>query len=93
MNIIQFQCTLSTPNNEPLYKTYRGLGQSFMELMADIHANVQAMQELGIHIRRYEEPNPMDLYYCWAFDEDIVYKIYCTDIQFNVEFRLTAIHS
>lgn len=88
-----FQCTLSTPNNEPLYKTYRGIGMTYAELLTDILANVLAMQELGIHIRRYEEPTPMDLYYCWAFDEDIVYHIYCIDSQYNVEFRLTAKHS
>lgn len=93
MNDIQFQCTLSTPTNAPLYKTYRGLGLTYIELLADIHANVQAMQELGVHIIRYEVPKPMDLFYCWTFDEDIVYNIYCIDSQYNVEFRLTAKHS
>lgn len=92
MNNIRFQCTLSTPTNAPLYKTYLGLGLTYIELLEDILANVQAIKELGIHIIRYEVPNPMDLFYCWNFDEDLVYNIYCIDSQYNVEFRLTAKH-
>lgn len=89
MNDIQFQCTLSTPNNRPLYKTYQGLGLTYIELLADIHANVQAMQELGVHILRYEEPHPMDFYFSWTLDETLVYIIACEDSQYNVEFRIT----
>lgn len=93
MNDIQFLCTLSTPTNKPLYKTFRGLGLTYIELLEDIHANIQAMNKLCVHIIHYDEPNPMDLFYCWCLDEDIVYNIYCEDSQYNVEFRLTAKHS
>lgn len=89
MSNIQFECTLSTPTNEPLYKTYRGIGSTYIELLADILANVKAMQELGVDIISYEEPNLTDFFYSWTFEEELVYNIVCVDSQFNVEFRIT----
>lgn len=92
MNTIQFQCTLSTPTNKPLYKTYRGISETYLELLSDINANVQAMQELGIHIIRFEVPKPIAIFHCWILDEELVYTIQCEDSQFNVEFRLSPKH-
>lgn len=89
MSKILFQCTLSTPNNKPLYKTYSGIGRTYIELYDDILVNVQAMKKLGIHILRYELPDPIELFNCWKDDKDIVYTIQCVDSQFDVEFKLT----
>lgn len=92
MSTIQFQCTLSTPNNKPLYKTYPGIWKTYIALMADIYANVQAMYELGIHISYYKSPCLHDIMRCWVTDKELVYTIHCEDSQYNVEFRLTPKH-
>lgn len=92
MRNIQFQCTLSTPNNKPLYKTYRGIGLTYIELLADIHANVKAMTSLGIQIIQYDEPTLEHIVRCWSSHEELVYTINCIDSQFNVVFRLLPKH-
>lgn len=90
MNIHQFQCTLSTPNNMPLYKTYRGIGLTCMDLSSDILANVALMISCGIHISTFKTPTIDDIMRCWIADEELVYTILCEDSQYNVEFRITA---
>lgn len=92
MSTIQFQCTLSTPNNKPLYKTYRDIGLTYIELLADIYANVKAMRELGVPLRQFELPTVDDIIRCWVTDDELVYTIQCDDSQYNVEFRLTPKH-
>lgn len=93
MSKFLFQCTLSTPNNEPLYKTYRGIGLTYMDLLSDILANVSLMLSFGIHITRYETPTLDDIMRCWVTDDELVYTIDCEDSQYNAEFRLTAKHA
>lgn len=93
MRNIQFQCTLSTPNNKPLYKTYRCIGLTYIELLADIHANVKAKVSLGIQIIQYDEPTLEHIVRCWSSHKELVYTIHCIDSQYNVEFRLSAKHS
>lgn len=89
MRNIRFQCTLSTPTNAPLYKTYRGIGMTYIELLADIDANVKAMTELGVPIRHIDIPTLDNIVRSWASTKELVYHIYCVDSQFDVEFKLT----
>lgn len=89
MSTTHFQCTLSIPTNAPLYKTYRGLGLTLIELSMDIADNVRAMHLLGIHIQDYKQPTIDELYDCWMYGKELVYTIECEDSQFNVEFRIT----
>lgn len=93
MRNIQFQCTLSTPNNKPLYKTYRCIGLTYVELLADIVANAKAMLELDIPLRHYDVPTLEQIVRCWSSNEEQVYTIECDDSQFNVEFRITPKYS
>lgn len=89
MKTCQFECTLITPNNEPLYKTYIGLGLTYAQLRDDIDANVLLMLELGLPLRHFDVPTIDDIMRCWVADEELVYTIECEDNQYNVEFRLT----
>lgn len=91
MSNVRFQCTLSTPNNEPLYKTYSGLIMTLVDLSMDITENVRAMRLLDIHIVDYKLPIIDQLYDCWMNKVELVYTIACEDSQFNVEFRLNPI--
>lgn len=93
MSTTQFQCTLSTPTNAPLYKTYRGLGFTLIELSMDIADNVSLIHSLGIRIQNYKQPTIDELYDCWMYGKELVYTIECINSQYNVEFRLTAKHS
>lgn len=93
MSNIQFECTLTTPGTEPLYKQYYGLMMTFIDLSTDIMANVNLLRAIGIHIVDYKVPTLDELLHSWNTNEELVYTISCRDIQFNVEFRLTAKHS
>lgn len=84
-----FQCTLSTPACKPLYKTFRGIGPTYMDLLSDILANVALMLSYGIHITTYETPTLDDIMRCWVCNDELVYTIHCEDSQYNAEFRLT----
>ena len=92
MSKYQFECTLSTPTNKPLYKTYTGIWQTYIDLLADIYANVSAMLSYNIHITRYDTPTLDHIMRCWVTHEELVYTIYCEDSQYNVEFRLSPKH-
>lgn len=93
MSNIQYQCTLTTPFMEPLYKTYSGLMLTIIELSTDITENVRAMRFFDIHILDYKQPTIDELYDCWMYGKELVYTIECEDSQFNVEFRITPKYS
>lgn len=92
MSNIQFECTLTTPGTEPLYKQYYGLMTTFIELSMDIMANAKLLRLVDIHIVDYKVPTLDELLHSWNTNEELVYTISCRDTQFYIEFRLSPKH-